>query len=878
MARAIPVRPPVTPRGHGDITFGVNRYALHSSLFVTFLIPTACYSGFDIDDPLRPPDGYAAIARERLAEGVQVQLSAPRDWYEANPGYYDAITVAALEANDPALDSGFVNVLGLIINIQPDGLAFKPPLYLQVTWPDSVSADEAERAILFSRSAPSDRWQPLRADAMNSGARVLGAWVDHFSQFALEIPPLSIDTVTLDTPAIAGEDIELTVSPPSALDRYTPACEQCISLTIEPPRLKLKGPEGVLRLTIGASSFRELWAQDIYVSRPSARQEYEEWRLTAERFSPTLKFSRNYGRIDDAAKCRAEYLQEDTRYPGSYWPLGLESMFSDGVLLGIKAGGWSPTKVSGGEAVAFLTSRSAIRHVIDGQTSEAGLKTLRDRKTGSAVYWQLNDKVELSSVADPVPGRRVFLTYWMFYAWDAKSPDLSDGEHAMDRESMTVELFCPGNPDSCEPVAVWYAGHLEKQRMYILDPAEGKFVAGRWHGDVLRVPWNLVDRTGASETSPVAYVAYGSHALYPRAAIYYVDVAPFGLPRPAEEGEVPRLRVGGIEPACGDDEVFVRMGLGGGTAYELRDMDMSDLTTSSSPEAALLFSGSFVDGLFNDNFPPFLRRFHSQSEWADSLLKKNDADGWCRDASCLDDYPLSCGDGVVAPGEECDAAEGNSPNSACTHQCRKAVCGDGLTWTGVEACDDGNSDEADGCTSECEIAAAPMADCGAVDPQSRWFQIDFAVGATVGDAAVTFSPTPGWQEAEWSLEVLDVHDNIEIVADQIGQVAQISGSSRLRLRFSTLGLTAVGTPFLCLIGRSISVGSAVDVEAVNPSTNCGGSVQIANDWQPHEGIVTMSDDCILADQPAQDIDIFASGGSGNFGAKSIRLVLSNAQP
>lgn len=61
-----------------------------------------------------------------------------------------------------------------------------------------------------------------------------------------------------------------------------------------------------------------------------------------------------------------------------------------------------------------------------------------------------------------------------------------------------------------------------------------------------------------------------------------------------------------------------------------------------------------------------------------------------------------CGDGVVAPPEQCD--DGNDiDDDACTRLCLLPSCGDGIVQTGEE-CDDGNADDGDGCLPSCLAA------------------------------------------------------------------------------------------------------------------------------------------------------------------------------
>lgn len=62
--------------------------------------------------------------------------------------------------------------------------------------------------------------------------------------------------------------------------------------------------------------------------------------------------------------------------------------------------------------------------------------------------------------------------------------------------------------------------------------------------------------------------------------------------------------------------------------------------------------------------------------------------------------PPVCGDGSVAPGEECDDGDADDADE-CLSSCVQAVCGDGIVRAGAEECDDGNGEGHDGCTSDC---------------------------------------------------------------------------------------------------------------------------------------------------------------------------------
>jgi cysteine-rich repeat protein len=62
---------------------------------------------------------------------------------------------------------------------------------------------------------------------------------------------------------------------------------------------------------------------------------------------------------------------------------------------------------------------------------------------------------------------------------------------------------------------------------------------------------------------------------------------------------------------------------------------------------------------------------------------------------------VSCGDGVVAAGEECDDGVNDGGYEECAGGCTLgASCGDGVLQSG-EDCDDGNRLDGDACGSSC---------------------------------------------------------------------------------------------------------------------------------------------------------------------------------
>ena len=59
-----------------------------------------------------------------------------------------------------------------------------------------------------------------------------------------------------------------------------------------------------------------------------------------------------------------------------------------------------------------------------------------------------------------------------------------------------------------------------------------------------------------------------------------------------------------------------------------------------------------------------------------------------------------CGNGVLEPGEGCDAGAGNAVGAPCKPDCVPSSCGDGVLGPG-EACDDGNDRDDDACNNLC---------------------------------------------------------------------------------------------------------------------------------------------------------------------------------
>jgi cysteine-rich repeat protein len=73
---------------------------------------------------------------------------------------------------------------------------------------------------------------------------------------------------------------------------------------------------------------------------------------------------------------------------------------------------------------------------------------------------------------------------------------------------------------------------------------------------------------------------------------------------------------------------------------------------------------------------------------------------------------LSCGNGILEPGEACDDGNGVS-GDGCDANCTVTACGNGVLTSG-EACDDGNTSSGDGCRADCtlEVCGDGVVDAG----------------------------------------------------------------------------------------------------------------------------------------------------------------------
>ncbi len=239
-----------------------------------------------------------------------------------------------------------------------------------------------------------------------------------------------------------------------------------------------------------------------------------------------------------------------------------------------------------------------------------------------------------------------------------------------------------------------------------------------------------------------------------------------------------------------------------------------------------------------------------------------------------------CGDGKQDPGEACDDGANNGNSAACKLDCSKQVCGDSFVGPG-EQCDDGNQVNGDGCEKTCVKTPAPAKDACGFDTDGVWFQIDYSNAFSVSNPTYTYSPTPGWGEAQWAPAgkdwpyAVDLFNNASVINDQIGKVALLGGTGEaVRVYFGLVGLNYTYAT-VCVEGRSYSVGSSVTFRVQEASSKCENFGMMANDWSVHATGVDMQD-CFIPGEDFQAVQVQPSGGSGALSLTRLRVTLHGA--
>ncbi|MCY1062916.1 DUF4215 domain-containing protein [Nannocystis sp. SCPEA4] len=257
---------------------------------------------------------------------------------------------------------------------------------------------------------------------------------------------------------------------------------------------------------------------------------------------------------------------------------------------------------------------------------------------------------------------------------------------------------------------------------------------------------------------------------------------------------------------------------------------------------------------------------------SDGTSTTSTSDGTTAEPCPIGQDGCPCGQNdVCGPGLECDAGLCGPP--------APPECGDGVV-EGSEQCDDGNNIPGDGCENNCTPTPAPATDPCGFESDGVWLEIDYTGAFTSTNPDWTYSPTPGWGEAEWAPqgeswpEVWDIWQNVQVTQDQIGKVAIVDGNGALQIMFGIGGLT-YDYATVCVQGRSYSVGSSVTFTVQNQLNDCGDVGMMANDWSIHSTGVDLGT-CIVENNEFQGLRIFASGGSGALSLTRLRFTLHGA--
>lgn len=190
--------------------------------------------------------------------------------------------------------------------------------------------------------------------------------------------------------------------------------------------------------------------------------------------------------------------------------------------------------------------------------------------------------------------KQIILNYHFIYPYDLKNGTVEKGvapAHIFDRESMSIALNA-----SKKPNYVIYGAHLASQTMAQLDDNEK--IKQEWKTGRVFVLWNNAKKIN---DRPVAFIAYGSHGVYPKEGTYGVMHNTTALLKEEAGGSKrfihPEFNAAGI-PA-------------GSLPYKMEDLNLDSVISSCKDARGILaYSGSTVDvlGPTNATFPPFTDR------------------------------------------------------------------------------------------------------------------------------------------------------------------------------------------------------------------------------------------------------------------------------
>lgn len=468
---------------------------------------------------------------------------------------------------------------GTIVELGPDGglgtalrLDFEVPVHLIAMdyRPVVVRYDDAEQ---LWRSVPC-RW----AEPAPDGRQVVTAYLRHFSKYGLFQAATRMDSFSVDLPTTSGGDLQL------AAEGNFP----------KPLEATLNGPGRKWTWNIDAPA-RE-WratAPQLEAGRYMFTMKEGNWAFWEQQVQVAVALDPNSPELASLARMYSPILSFHERE--TYSPVALDESFFLPATIDVPYASRSRQEVSGRAAIDYLSTHGHINGLIEGDERGgvwASRRSPPNEVSTSRGYW----------VAQ-ASGSRLFITYWYFYSHDRKdwhTFTLERFNHNRDREAMTVVL--ENWPDAPRPVGALYYGHLEDQTL------RHRASGAEWTDSRVAVAWNEIDRVPTACTHPIAYVALGSHAMYPRRGRHELRFSFLGVSFSPEEevgGSTYHCPTGVNDPVClGRSTILSPLGSGASLADD-------------DAWAHLAFSGNWVDvpGLQNARFPPYAGRIEGTYAW-----------------------------------------------------------------------------------------------------------------------------------------------------------------------------------------------------------------------------------------------------------------------
>ena len=577
-----------------------------------------------------------------LDDGIKVTLSVPKGAVEADT----AFTLTLKEPDEVGLPDSFPLAGGYVMELGPDGAAFhKQPVLLEVGPADEDDANES-RGRLYYRNEAKHLWEPAEVASFDRKTGNVTYRLEHFSPYALLNANVRVDYVDLTAPIVPGQeffvDVGLTHMGESGWftqfrnngeDVTVRAYLHADSEELQIPQHALPGSftvpfgqsdqvwpdvtggiahdEGtvmVLEILADISGSSDQWVifeRDLLSDLPnsSLTGSYSSSQELLTAYAPILEFAPGEPyrpiSVDYILRKAEEFKLEDP-----VW--GRDDVREDTLEWTLPNENEDQRLISrAGMLARYGSNRSFVD--FDGQGSQFRFGTGGVSEDDLTLYARATEH-DLGAAFGGI-GDALVLSYFMIYPFDQKYEWTQGIGHTGDRESISVVLDIDGGQVVPDPKAVAFGQHLPGHYM---EADFGDDVVS-WRGDVLTLSWPSVNSVG---NHVVGYVAYGSHAVYPRPGPKRVIVTLAGTLHEHDEvagGGVARLKP---EPL---------------SSYPARQYTLLEAPSSRSISSSgtdgwrwMLYPGGFVRGevagvdvalLGNVPIIPFLDRWYDPGSW-----------------------------------------------------------------------------------------------------------------------------------------------------------------------------------------------------------------------------------------------------------------------